>query len=153
MEAAYAAIGRAVFAAQLFETALIPIFEMFKMNTVSGYLEETGGHIQAGTFKTPPRNVVKALAKTGSIAPDLEARLNAYIDDRNLLIHHWYLQHGWPETDDPAGFVPIVQLANRVKASAKDLTRLLTGYMLRYSDAPDFREKVAEIFRQAHFEE
>ena len=43
MEHAYAAIGRAVFAAQLFETAFIPIFEFFTMQTDASYLEKTGG--------------------------------------------------------------------------------------------------------------
>jgi hypothetical protein len=33
MQEAYAAIGRAVFAAQRFETALVPIFEFFKLQT------------------------------------------------------------------------------------------------------------------------
>ena len=45
MEQAYAAIGRAVAFAQIFETALIPIFEFFKMQTDPGYLEKTGGYV------------------------------------------------------------------------------------------------------------
>jgi hypothetical protein len=71
MEHAYSAIGRAVFAAQLFETALIPIFEFFKMQTEPGYLEKTGGYLPAGAFKIPIKNVVKALSAKGNSVPPL----------------------------------------------------------------------------------
>ena len=45
MENAYTAIGRAVFYAQIFETALVPIFEFFKMQAEPGYAEKTGGYL------------------------------------------------------------------------------------------------------------
>ncbi len=92
MNHAYFAIGRAVFAAQMLETALIPIFEFFKMHTEPGYLEKTGGYVTEGAFKVPIKNVVKFLSERGSIAPDLETRLNKYVEDRHLLIHRWIQQ-------------------------------------------------------------
>jgi hypothetical protein len=85
MEQAYSAIGRAVFAAQLFETVLIPIFEFFKMQTEPGYIEKTGGYIPVGAFKVPIKNVVKALSSKGSIASDLEERLNLFVEERTSL--------------------------------------------------------------------
>ena len=107
MEQAYAAIGHAVFAAQNLETVLIPIFEFFKMQTAPGYLEKTGGYVSTGAYKVLIKNVVKFLSERGSIAPDLEARLAAYVDARHLLVHRWVQQHGWPADDDTQGFAPV----------------------------------------------
>lgn len=122
MEYAYSAIGRAVFAAQLFETALIPIFEFFKMHTEAGYLERTGGCIPSGAFKIPVKTVVNTLAANGSLAPDLEERLAKFVEDRHTLIHRWVREHGWPDENDAPGFAPIIELANRVEREAKSLT-------------------------------
>lgn len=65
MQEAYAAIGRAVVAAQMFETALVPIFEFFKMHTKPGYLEKTGGYVSAGAFKVPIKSIVNMLSERG----------------------------------------------------------------------------------------
>jgi hypothetical protein len=61
-----------VFAAQLFETALIPIFELFQMQTMLERLEETGGFVRAGAFKIPIKNRIKSPKEQGQITPDLE---------------------------------------------------------------------------------
>ena len=106
MEHAYAAIGRAVFAAQRLETVLVPIFEFFRMKTEPGYLEKTQGYISAGVFKVPVRRIVTTLSAKGDITPDLEELLSKYIEDRNTLIHRWILKHGWPDDTDANGFVP-----------------------------------------------
>jgi hypothetical protein len=103
MEFAYAAIGRAVVAAQIFETTLVPIFEFFKIHTKSEYLEETGGYLSAGMFKVPITSIVKTLESDGHIAPDLKARLTDYAEDRHTLIHCWVQQHGWPDDNDLPG--------------------------------------------------
>lgn len=160
MEQAYAAIGRAVAFAQIFETALIPIFEFFKMQTELGYIEKTGGYLPAGAFKVPVKNIIKALSAKGDIAPDLEARLNSYVEDRHLLIHRWVQQNGWPADNDAAGFAPIVELANRVEREAKELARLLAGYMVSFGEpewaaanAEDYKARMAAIFHRAHLKE
>jgi len=133
MEQAYAAIGRAVFAAQLFETVFVVIFEAFKMHTEPGYPEETGGYITAGAFKFPIKAIVNDLTAKASIAPDLEARLTAYTEDRNLLIHRWFQQHGWPADNDADEVAPIVELANRVEVEAKNLAQQFAGYMVKFA--------------------
>jgi hypothetical protein len=157
MQHVYAAIGRAVFFAQLFETALIPIFEFFKMQTEPGYLKNTAGRISAGAFKVPVKNIIKALSTTGSISPDLEERLSRYVEDRHLLIHRWVQEHGWPDDNDAEGFVPILELANRVEAEAKQLTRSFAGYMTKFANpewaaqhADEYKAKIAQLFHQAH---
>ena len=160
MKDAYAAIGRAVVAAQLFETTLIPIFEFFKMHTKPGYLEKTAGYVSAGAFKVPIKSIVNILSEHGDIAPDLEERLTAYAEDRHILIHRWIQQHGWPADEDVNGFVPIIDLANRVNQEARDLTRLFVGYILKFATPdgaeiePDDRKlKIAEMFKRVHVRE
>lgn len=160
MEQAYAAIGRAVAFAQIFETALIPIFEFFKMQTEPGYIEKIDGYLPAGAFKVPVKNIIKALSVKGNIAPDLETRLNSYVEDRHALIHRWVQQYGWPVDNDAAGFAPIVELANRVENDAKELTRLFVNYMIKFSEpewtganAEDYKARMAAIFLRAHIAE
>lgn len=160
MEQAYAAIGRAVAFAQIFETALIPIFEFFKMQTEPGYREKTGGYVSAGAFKVPVKNIIKALSAKGDLATDLEARLTLYVENRHLLIHRWFQTNGWPAENDAAGFAPIVELANRVEREAKELTRLFTGYMVKFAEpewaaanGEDYKARMATIFHRAHIEE
>lgn len=159
MELAYTAIGRAVFAAQLFEVALTPIFEGFKMITDPAYREKTGGHISAGAFKVSVATVVKTLAATGDIAPDLQERLLAYSEDRHTLIHRWIINNGWPDDGNEEGFRPIVELANRVEREAKLLTRALTGYMVRFADPAwaeanraEYEERMRQLFIRAHID-
>ena len=159
MQQAYTAIGRAVFFAQIFETALVPIFEGFKMQTDPSYLQKTGGHISAGAFKVPIANIVKALSAAGNIAPDLEARLNAYVEDRHLLIHRWVKEHGWPDQNDAEGFAPIIALASRVENEAKQLTLSFAGYMVKFANpewaaehSAEYKENMAQLFHRAHIE-
>lgn len=159
MELAYAAIGRAVVFAQIFETVLVPIFEFFKMQTEPGYLEKTGGFISAGAFKVPIKNIIKALSAKGDIAPDLEERLTSYVEDRHLLVHRWFQTNGWPAEDDVAEFAPIIELANRVEREAKDLTRLFSAYMVKFAlpeiadaDMESCKARMAAIFHHAHLE-
>lgn len=159
MEQAYAAIGRAVAYAQIFETALVPIFEFFKMQTVPRYLEKTGGYVSTGAFKVPIKNIIKALSEKGDIAPDLETRLTSYVEDRHLLVHRWFQNNGWPTENDTAGFAPIIELANRVEREAKDLTLLFAGYMVKLAepelattDAESYKAQMAVIFHRAHLD-
>jgi hypothetical protein len=160
VEHAYAAIGRAVFFAQIFETALIPIFEIFKLIDQPAYRLKTDGCISNGAFKVPITNIIKALADKGQIAPELEKRLSAYAQDRHTLIHRWVRENGWPEDDDVAGYSSIVELANRVESEAKQLTKQFADYMVKYAN-PEWAEKNSEtyklrmrhLFSLVHFEE
>jgi hypothetical protein len=160
MDNAYAAIGRAVFYSQIFETALIPIFEFFKLHTEPGYAEKTGGLLPVGAFKVPVRNIIKALAANENIAPDLEERLSNYIEERHVLIHRWVQENGLPKEDDAEGFAPYVALANRVEQEAKVLTRMLTGYMLKYANPEwaaihrdEYKSKIGELFLRSHIDD
>lgn len=156
----YAAIGRAVIAAQLFEIVLVPTFQIFKMIGDAAYQEKTGGCIPAGSFKMAIKNIIKGLAEKGEIAADLEERLNNYIEDRHTLVHRWVQEYGWPDETNPDVFGEVVALAARVEAESINLARIFSGYIVKYAD-PDwaaenmneYRSRMAEIFRKAHLDE
>ena len=159
MERAYAAIGRAVFAAQLFETVLAPIFQFLKMKTVSGYLEKTGGLVNAGAYKMPVKNIVRELALTGSLASDLEARLTAYVEDRHTLVHRWVMDNGWLEENDREGLDAVVLLANRVEREAESLAKHFVGYMVKYANptwaaehSAEYEQRMTQLFHRAHID-
>jgi len=162
MEQAYAAIGRAVIAMQMFEVAFVSIHEGFQMITDPDYLQKTGGMIDEKQYKNATRNVVKNLSQRGQIATELESRLNTLIDRRHELMHRWFLRNGWPMSDDydPASYAAAIELAQWVRSEADAITRILTGYFLEYAH-PDQHEKnpeavrmaVTEIFQRAHMQE
>ncbi len=158
MQRAYAAIGRAVFAAQVFESVLVVVFEIFKMKSDPAYLGKTGGYIPAGAFKVPVKSIVNALAAKGIIASDLEERLSQFAEDRNTLIHRWVQEHGWPD-DDEDGFRPIIELAGRVELEARQLASSFAGYMVKFANpqwasehGEDYEEHVAKLFHRVHID-
>lgn len=133
MEQAYAAIGRAVIAMQMFEVAFVTIHEGFKMITDPAYLRVTGGMIDEKRYKIATSNVVKILSARGQIAPDLEARLNTLIDRRNELMHRWFLHHGWPGNgnNDPDSYAEVIRLAQLVHSEANAITLMLVEYVVK----------------------
>jgi hypothetical protein len=154
MQNPYVAIGRAVMTAQAFETAIVPIFELFKIHVDAGYFEKTGGGMPEGAFKVPLRNILKELAKRGSIAPELEAQLDAFIEDRHALIHRCIQTYGWPDDADEAAFAPVVELATRVEKGARQLIQSIVGYVIQYAEPEwaaanpeEYKQRMAGIFR------
>lgn len=150
MEQAYAAIGRAVIAMQMFEVTFVSIHEGFKMITDEVYRETSGSMIDKKKYKTASSNVVKALSDRGQIATDLEDRLNTLIERRNELMHRWFMHHGWPwpETNNAADYAPVVELAEWVRTEANAITHMMAGYMVQHTH-PDDAEKDSEMYRQA----
>jgi hypothetical protein len=157
---AYAAVGRAVVATQGFETALAPIFEFYKMHAIPGHLDRTAGYVQEGTFKMPIRAITKALSESGSIAPELENRLNEFAEARHRLVHRWVKENGWPDDDDHEAFQPIISLATHAEREAQALSRIILGDVVRHFcnegstiDPDKDKAKVLTMFKQAHSEE
>lgn len=160
MQDAYAAIGRAVMAAQSFETAMVPIFEVFKVHTDLDYSVKTGGNIPDGAFKVPLRNILKELTERGGVAPELGAVIDAFIEDRHTLIHRCIQTYGCPRDGDAEGFAPIIELAHRVEKTAKQLIQTIVGYFLEYGEPewaaanPDeSKARLADIFRNTGLKE
>lgn len=155
MQTAYAAVGRALLTAQLLEAALIPIFEMHRLTVEPDRLKETGGYLSAGAFKVPITNIVKMLADRGAIAPDLETRLRAYVDNRNLLVHRWVHERGIPDSEKD--YLLLAIFALRFDVEARELIRIFAGYVVKYAE-PEwaaanldaYREKMAQMFLIAH---
>lgn len=161
MEQAYAAIGRAVIAMQMFEVTFVSIHEGFKMITDTGYLRATGGIIEESRYKTASANVVKVLKEREQIAGDLEDRLNTLIARRHELMHRWFLQYGWPANDDndPKSYAEVMRLADWVRAEANAITGLMAGYMLKFADPTQHeknpqavKEAMTEMFRKLHLQ-
>ncbi|CFK71776.1 Uncharacterised protein [Burkholderia pseudomallei] len=162
MEQAYAAIGRAVLAMQMFEAAFVSIHEGFKMINDEAYREATGGLITPEKYKTATANVVKVLAQRGQIAADLGDRINALIEERNALMHRWFLEHGWPwpETNNPADYASVIELAERVRNEANAITHMMAGYMIKHAhpdaaekDPETYKRAMAELFHKLHVQE
>lgn len=160
MQATFAAIGRAVFFAQIFETSLIQVFEIFKKNTDEKYLEAEGSAVSASKFKFPIVNVIKFLSSAEKISPKLQKRLEEYVEDRHVLIHRYVHQNGLPDLADEQSFAGMVELANRVESEARSLSLDLIGYLMSRlesvtenpGDAEWFRQQIGEIFTQADCE-
>lgn len=150
MEAAYAAIGRAVIAMQIFEVTFVSIHEGFRMINDEAYREATGGFITLEKYKNATANVVKQLKTRGDIADDLETRIIALIENRNQLMHRWFIQHGWPwpDTANAADYARVVELAETVRNEANALTHMMAGYMVKHAQ-PDLAEKNPEMYKQA----
>jgi hypothetical protein len=156
MDQAYAAVGRAIVAAQIFETVLVPIFELHRIHTEPGRLDQTRGFLSAGAFKVPVANLIKILRDRGGIAPDLEARLSTYVEDRHLLVHRWVQENPLPDDQDPATLLPLMEHALKVEREANELARIIVGYVLKYggsaADPDEFSTKMATMFQAAHKE-
>lgn len=152
----YSAIGRAVMAAQVLETWLVPVFEIYRIHSEPGRLERTGGIISAGSFKVPMSNLIKMLRDREHIDPDLEGKFIKYIEDRHLLVHRWLHDHEYPRRDDPAAYTQLKELAERVEQQATELGKLVLGYVVKYGE-PDwaaanpeeYSERMTEIFKLA----
>jgi len=156
MELAYITIGRAILAAQTLETALTPIYEMYRLHTEPGRIKETEGRLPEGAFKIPIANIVKTLAAKGSIDPELQSRLVAYNEARHLLVHRWVQEHGVPDPSDIRYFLKLAKHALHVEQEARDLTRIMVGYMVKYAEPEwakantlEFRAKMQSIFQDA----
>ena len=155
MDTTYIAVGRALLATQILETALVPIYELYRVSTEPDRLAKTQGYLSAGAFKVPTSTIVKMLSDKGSIAADLETRIKAYIDNRHLLVHRWTQEHGVPATEKD--FLLLAMLALKVEMEARELSRILARYVVKHSgpdwaaaNLDDYKLKMAGIFLEAH---
>jgi hypothetical protein len=154
MEHGYAAIGRAVFAAQRLEVTLASIFEIFKMQTNKGYFEETGGDLEVDRYRRlSVTTVVSELSKKGSISSELDAILRAFAEDRHTLVHRWMLHNGWPDDNEAEQWQPLIVLAGRVYREAMAITHELAAYMVKVgersqndAEADAMHKRIAQVF-------
>ena len=151
----FVCVGQAVWLCQVFEASLAPIYEFFKMNVQPGYLQKTGGYVPDAAFKNPLKNIVKELASRAQIDPAIEARLDRYTEARHLLVHRWFIQHGWPDEDSVEDWKALADHANAVGTEAQELGRYFTGYMVQHMEPekakqyPDeYAARVSGLFRE-----
>jgi len=151
---AFAAVGQAVWMSQIFETALIPIYEIFKIHADSAYVKRTGGFVPPGAYKTPIKNIIKQLTAAGRIDAAIEQKLDAYIESRHILVHRWFVLYGWPDDEDSDEWAKIEAHANSLTSQARDLTQAFTGYLVKYAEPEwaaanpvQYRERMVNIFQ------
>lgn len=130
---AFAAVGQAVLSCQLLELAIIPIYEFFKMSTDSEYLKKTGGLFKLTKLKLPLRNLLNELVVKGQISPEIGSKLDLFIEARHKLVHRWVQENGTIEDDDADAWERLASHASQVIVQAEELTRHLTGYLLKYT--------------------
>lgn len=147
------AVGRAVLFAQVFETLFSVCFQLLGM-------VETGTTdlIDSKHFKTPTRNLIKELAKDNNIAPEFEGQINDLIEKRHQLVHRWYQENGLPGEENTEHISKLIELAREVEHSAKRISALLAGYIVRWGRlhpeqnvlAEPERSRLLALFQRAH---
>ena len=152
----YASVGSAVIYSQVFEAIMSITHQMLGMIETS-----TSAPIDVKKFKSPTKNIVKALSHANNIAPEFADEIDALLEKRHELVHRWFTQNGIPSEEDTAGVEKLLQLATEVEVGCKRITVLLTGYMLRWGRQMGTNEAGAEssatrllaVFRRAHLGE
>lgn len=132
------ALGRAANVAQLFEWTLTLCFYFYRTSSDKAFLEETQGCIPKKFFEETSAKQIRQLIAAGAIGPEFLARWRTYKDARNLLIHRWEFERGWPADDaPPEAFKPLIEHASRVRQEATSLTNALIDYVLEHQKNPD----------------
>ncbi|RFU46977.1 hypothetical protein [Paraburkholderia sp. DHOC27] len=153
VEHIYAEIGRAVISCQMFEICFIATSEGVRMVADPAYWKTTAGCITENARKQRTSAIVERLQKDGAIAGDLQQRFSVFIENRNTLIHRWFMNHGI--SDDPVKEQPLLALAQAVHAEAKALTRMMAGYMMEHA-YPEKQEvdhqKLTNMFNLMHLD-
>jgi hypothetical protein len=127
----YAEIGRAVMSCQIFEICFVATSESVRMMGDLAYRKSTEGCITEKARKQRTSSIVERLQKDGAIAHDLQKRFEDFNENRNILIHRWFMQHGI--SDDPVKEQPLLALARMVHAEADALTHMMAGFMIKHA--------------------
>ena len=117
------------------------------------YWESTEGYISGTKRKQRASAIVQRLAKGGGIAVDLQKRFSDFLENRNTLIHRWFMEHGI--SDDPAKEQLLLDLARVVHAEADALTLMMAGYMIEHANPETLavdQEKMTNMFNLMHID-
>lgn len=148
------AIGRAVGAAQMFETVIVVCAEFLRFSKESLAGKETSAFVNTKRLKTATKALLKELSQSNDIAPDFEERVVRLVDKRHILIHRWYAENGWPDEDDVDDINRLAALAKEVEGESREIVRMLAQYILSAdaaargdTDSGDVRHSLARIFK------
>jgi hypothetical protein len=122
------AIGRAVLSAQVFETVFVVCFEMVGM-----LRDGESRAIDPKSFKTPTKNLIKALSAANSIDPLFEGLIHYWVERRHLLVHRWFQQHGLPGKEDQEEIENLTELADDLDRRSRYLASALAGYAVKWT--------------------
>ena len=154
----YEAIGRAVWAAQVFETIIVVCVELVRLTKEFEAGALTDGLINPKRFKDATMNLLKKLSASNDIDPTFEAKIAALVDKRHTLIHRWFIEKGWPEDEDVNEIAQVISFAREVEEESQAITRLLLQYVLHWGtpqgetphEPTQARAQILQLFKNAH---
>ena len=150
-----ASIGKAVLAVQYFEQWLVCAYYHMRIVTEDEFSLTNAQLSDYRLFRNPTKNLIKALAQQSQIDPQLEARINALLEQRHTVVHRWFLINGTPSTHNSERWDRLAAVAESVASEALELSFLLLGYMgegLRQQvageDLLQIKEHMARMFKE-----
>ncbi len=146
---AFTEVGKAVYQTQIFEQILLMAFEARRMITESQYRELTQGMIDPKKFKNPIANLIRQLAESRDIDPNLKVRIEELIQKRHTLIHRFVLSNGLGGRDNPAYWNQLKDLASDVTLESSSLTKTIAQYMLDADELAGIEELPSNEYFEA----
>lgn len=139
LASAHTAIGRAICASQAFEITLTISFEFFRMVNEPDYMAVAQGYSEAGRFKAPLKNLLKALSARNEISVTLEADISDLLERRHTMVHRWSYEQGLADADDEEHWRRYESLARSVEFDSNRIAHLLVSYILKWGE-PEWAE-------------
>ena len=152
-ETVHSSIGKAVLALQYFEQWLNNAYYHMRITTEDGFKLTDAELSDHRIFKNPVKNLIKKLSSGSKIDPALETRIGNLLEQRNIIIHRWFLLHGTPASHDSAKWEKLAATAETVATEALELSYLLLGHlgealrrMTNGEDSARTREHMERLF-------
>lgn len=153
---AHQAIGKAICLFQNLEILIVVSFEFLQMVSSPEYRDISKGCIDPKLYRKSIRRFLERLSKQNNIDPQLEKDISDLVEKRDVLVHRWIREQGWPSADDDAGWSDYESLANEVADESRGIIRLLSGYLLKLNDQEwaqqnpkEYVERVRRLFHDA----
>lgn len=125
-------VGVAVAASQIFETVFVLGARLALKQADVQVLEDIEPLSQAKAFKQPVKALLNELSQAQSIEVGLEARISKLMVDRHRVIHHLFLEFGWPAAMPVDKETEIRQLCARVVSESNAMSAVFADLLLAW---------------------
>ena len=151
MNKMYETIGRAVIAAQIFESLIVICAEFLRVSSdiISGKTND--GLINPNKFKVATRTILKELSNTNNIDSNFESRISILVEKRHTLIHRWFVKNGLPEEIEE--IQKLTLLAQEVEKESNFIAKKLAEYMVNVNDSENPSVEIINIFKKINMDE
>lgn len=153
---AHQAIGKAICLFQNLEILIVVSFEFLQMVSDPEYRDICKGCIDPKLYRRSIRRFLEQLSKEDRIDPQFEKDIFDLVEKRDILVHRWIREQGWPAADDDEGWSDYESLANEVADESRRIVHMLTGYLVKYTDREwaqnnpeEYVEQVLRLFHDA----